>query len=312
MIWSYSMLKWIVIFFFLFTIPVNANTVTIVMPAAEDSHAINARIFSKYLKKYLNKDIKFKVMPGAASVVAANYLYNLAPRDGSEIGIFYKNAPLISAIGGPNIDFNASKFTWLGSTSDGRKDTVLLLSHKHYVTELIIGSENVVAGDPIKFIRDSLQWNIKQVTGYKSMSDIRLAFERKEIDGFINSLIGIRSTRPHLLSDENVKILFQFGNGKIRHPSYPNVQTLAEMIPEDKQKMLKIFETQYIILRPYVAPPNIPKEKASELREAFSKAVLDPEYVNEAQKLGIDVSLVDWQETQNIVEYIFSVMSVPF
>jgi len=304
--------KLVILLFLLFIIPnTEAKTLTIVLPAAEDSHAINARLFSKYLKKHLNSNIEFKILPGAASVVAANYLYNNAPRDGSVIGVFFKNIPLIGAIGGPNINFDASKFTWLGSTADGRLDAVLLFSHKEYDDSLIVGSDNVVVADPIKFIKNMLNWNIKQIPGYRSPNEVRIAFEKKEIDAFVNSLLGIKSTRPNWLEDKNIKVLLQFGNGKIRHPNYPKVPTLAEMITEEQQKLLNIFETQYILLRPYVAPPNIPKEKAFELREAFSKAVLDPEYKEEAIKLGIDVNPIDWKESETIVHLIYSEISLP-
>lgn len=238
-------------------------------------------------------------MPGAASVVATNYLYNLAPRDGSTIGVFFKNIPLIGSIGGQNVNFDAKKFTWLGSTADGRKDAVLLLSHKQYDGELIIGSDNVIAADPVKFVKDVLGWNIRQISGYKNQSDIRLAFERKEIDAMINSLIGIKSTRPNLLKDS--RILIQFGNGKSRHPDFPDVPTLAELITEDQMRQLSVFETQYILLRPYVAPPDIPKDKADILRTAFSKAVQDPEYIEEARKAGIEVNLIDWREAESIL-----------
>lgn len=306
------MKKLILAFLLLFYFPANAQTLTIVLPTTEDAHATNARIFATYLKKYLYKNVEFKVLPGAASVVATNYLYNQAPRDGSVIGVFFKNIPLIGAIGGPNIKFDASKFTWLGSTADGRLDTVLLFSHKDYIDSLILGSDNVIAADPIKFIKNSLNWNIRQIQGYKSPNDVRLAFERKEIDAFVNSLLGIKTSRPHWLEDKNIKILLQFGNGRNRHHNYPTVPTLAEMIPEDKQNLLRIFETQYILLRPYVAPPNIPKEAASELRNAFSKAVLDEDYVREAAKLGIDVKLIDWKEAESIIHLIYSETSLPF
>ena len=69
-----------------------------------------------------------------------------------------------------------------------------------------------------------------------------------------------------------------------------------------EEELSKKFENQYILLRPYVAPPNIPKEKASELRRAFSEAAQDKDYIEEASKAGIDVNLIDWKEAQSIVE----------
>jgi hypothetical protein len=292
------MIRWLIVFL-LFIVPVKAETLTIILPVAEDSHAINARIFGKYLQKHLNRTVEFKIIPGAASVVAANYLYNIAPKDGNTIGVFYKNIPLVGAIGGPNINFDPIKFTWLGSTADGRKDTVLVMSNKEYDGELIVGSDNVLVGDPIDILKNI--WNIKEIKGYKSQSEIRLALEREEIDAMINSMIGIKSTKPGWLSpNSKIKPILQFGNGVNRHPNFPEVKTLAELTKD--QNKLFIFESQYILLRPYVAPPNIPKEKAAELRKAFSAAVQDLDYIEEASKAGIDVNLIDWKEAEQILQ----------
>lgn len=297
------MLRILIILFTLFLAPsfAQSNNLTLILPAADDSHAVNARLFSRYLYKHLDIEIVIRVMPGAASVVATNYLYNVAPRDGSVIGVFNKNIPLVGMIGGPNINFDATKFTWLGSTADGRKDAVLILSHKEYDGNLVMGSEPIVAADPIKFIIRSLNWNIQQITGYKSNSEVRLAFERKEIDAFTNGIIGLKTTKPQWLTDPKIKIILQFGNGTNRHALYPNVPTLAELIDQKYQDELKSFETQYILLRPFVAPPSIPKDKAEWLREGFRQAVLDPDYIADASRSNIDVSYISWKEAEEIL-----------
>jgi hypothetical protein len=286
--------------FILFIVPAKAEILTVILPVAEDSHAINARIFSKYLQRHLpnNPTIEFKVVPGAASVVAANYLYNIAPKDGNTIGVFYKNIPLVSSIGSANINFDVRNFTWLGSTADGRKDAVLVMSNKLYDGNLVIGSDNVIVGDPIDMLKKI--WNVREIRGYKSQSEIRLALEREEVDAMINSMIGIKTSKPEWLKPESkVQPILQFGNGINRHPNYPDVPTLAEFY-KDKQELAK-FESQYVLLRPYVAPPNIPIEKAATLRKAFVAAVKDPAYIEEANKAGIDVNLIDWQEAEKII-----------
>lgn len=289
--------------------PSQARDLTIILPAVEDAHAINARIFSRYLSSHMSKDTKivFKVVPGAASVTAANYIYNNAPRDGYTIGVFNKNIPLIGAIGGSNVNFDPTKFTWLGSTSDGRKDAVLLLSNKPYDGELIIGSDSVLLADPVKFIQRSLSWNIKQINGYKNNAEVRLAFERKEIDALINSLIGIKTSKPSWLNDNKIQVLLQFGNSTNRHPEFLNVPTLEEMISDNDKELLHIFETQFILLRPYVAPPDIPEDMVIELRKAFDAAVLDQRYVQEALRANIEVSLINAKEAERIVRTTSSV-----
>jgi tripartite-type tricarboxylate transporter receptor subunit TctC len=141
---------------------------------------------------------------------------------------------------------------------------------------------------------------MKIVAGYANSSTARLALERKEIDAAIYSLIGIKTAKPDWLKPESdIKPLLQFGNGKTRHRDYPNVPTLAEYT--DQQELLNVYEKQFILLRPFVAPPDIPFSRTRELRHAFAKAVTDPEYIAEAKKANIDVKLIDWQEAERIV-----------
>jgi tripartite-type tricarboxylate transporter receptor subunit TctC len=155
----------------------------------------------------------------------------------------------------------------------------------------------------MQFITAALGGNLKQVTGYKGTPDIRVAFEKGEIDAFINSMIGIKTQAPHLLASDHSVILMQFGNGKHRHPEFPTVPTLEESITSPElSALLKLSELQYILIRPFLAPPGIPSDRAIALRRGFEAAVRDPGYIADARAAGIDVSLVTWQETDRIID----------
>lgn len=285
-----------------------AQELKVIVPSNSDSYSINARILARHIVKYLPEkpNVVIQEMPGAYSVVAANYLYELAPRDGNTIGTFYKNIPLIGVMGGPTIKYDASKFTWLGSTADGREDAVMLWSNKsgpvekYRTEELVVGSENIVAGDPTILVRDLLGIKMKLVAGYANSSTARLALERKEIDAAVYSLIGIKTAKPDWLKlESDIKPILQFGNGIIRHKDYPNISTLAEYTTE--KDLLNVYEKQFILLRPFVAPPNIPADRAQQLRDAFDKTMTDLEFLAEAKKANIDVKLINWQEAEKIV-----------
>lgn len=293
------MLRLIILLFFV-CFPALSQELRVVVPSNSDSYSINARILAKHLGKHLDQTVVIQEVPGAYSVVAANYLYELAPRDGNTIGTFYKNIPLMGAMGGPSIKYDARKFTWLGSTADGREDAVMLWSNKASYQELIVGSENIVAGDATLLVRDLSGIRMKIVAGYANSSAARLALERKEIDAAVYSLIGIKTAKPDWLKPESeIKPILQFGNGKIRHKDYTNVSTLAEYT--DQQELLNVYEKQFILLRPFVAPPNILPARARELREAFNKTVADPEFLADAKRANIDVKLISWQEAETIV-----------
>jgi tripartite-type tricarboxylate transporter receptor subunit TctC len=286
------------------TLNVSASELQIVVSSDSDGHTTSARIFSKYLSNYLpNKPrIIFRVVPGAAGVNSTNYLYNIAPRDGKTIGIMFKNIPIIGAIGGPNINFDASKFTWIGSFADGRLDASILISNKELPTdrELIVGSDNVVLANPVDFIERYAGLNIRKIVGYNSSNAIRLAFLRNEVDAFVTSILGVTTFDPTWLN--KYPVLIQFGNGKIKHPQLAKVPTLAEMIKDpDGQKILSIIEDQFALIRPYVAPPEIPRAAAEKLREAFKKSVEDQQFAEEIGKLHIIVNPIFHEEAQAIV-----------
>jgi tripartite-type tricarboxylate transporter receptor subunit TctC len=286
---------------------VMAQELKVVVPSNSDSYSINARVFTRHMAKYLPEkpNVVIQEIPGAYSVVAANYLYDLAPKDGNTIGTFYKNIPLMGALGGSSIKYDARKFTWLGSTADGREDAVMLWSNKKDYQELIVGSENIVAGDPTLLVRDLIGIKMKIVAGYPNSSEARLALERKEIDAAVYSLIGIKTAKPNWLKPESdIKPILQFGNGTARHKDYPNVPTLAENT--NQKELLNVYEKQFILLRPFVAPPNIPANKAKALREAFAKTIDDQEFLAEAKKANIDVKLIGWQEAECIVNDTFA------
>jgi hypothetical protein len=167
--------------------------------------------------------------------------------------------------------------------------------------ELVIGSENITTANPVVLLRDITKIRVKEVSGYNNPSTARLAVDRNEVDAVIYGLIGIKSGKSEWLkSDSKVFPLIQFGNGRIRHKDYPMVPTLEEYV-EDKT-ILNVYESQNILIRPFVAPPGISPTRAKELREAFGKAVVDPDFIEEANKTKIEVNPIYWKESENIVD----------
>jgi len=287
-----------------------AQELRIITPSPADSYNINARILAPYLAKHLPEKPTsiIQVMPGASSLVAANYIYNVAPKDGNTIATVYKNIPLVGILGGPTIMFDPTKFNWIGSTVDGRKDAVLVWTHRtesldeFKIKELIVGTESIVSADSTKFIRNSLGMNFKQVSGYANPGAARLALERKEVDAVIFNLLGIKTQTQWTDPQSGIRPLLQFGNGKVRHPDYKGVFTFAELITNNEDRIiLDLFETQFILLRPFIAPPGVPQKRVKELRDAFVKAVNDAGYIEEATKAKMEVELITGEQAEMIV-----------
>jgi hypothetical protein len=247
-------------------------------------------------------------MPGAASLIATNHLYNVAPKDGNTIGAIYKDIPMVGVLGGENIRFDVKKFNWIGSNADGRKDAVIVWANTRNKS-LLVGSENYPGISLAFFVRDIGKQDYKIIAGYANPGLARLALEQKEVDAVIYNLLGIKTQKPNWLKeDSGIYPVLQFGNGPNRHPDFRGVQTLHEMVQSDQdQKILEIVEASLATLRPFVAPPNVPEKRVAELREAFNKAVRDPEYLDEAKKMNFEVNPIEWQEFNTLIDKISNI-----
>jgi ABC-type amino acid transport substrate-binding protein len=289
----------------LFTGVAQAETqLKVIVPSENDTYSINARVLSRFISKYLPEQpsVVIQTMPGAASLIATNHLYNVAPKDGNTIGAIYKDIPMVGVLGGENIRFDVKKFNWIGSNADGRKDAVIVWANTRNKS-LLVGSENYPGISLAFFVRDIGKQDYKIITGYANPGLARLALEQKEVDAVIYNLLGIKTQKPNWLKeDSGIYPVLQFGNGPNRHPDFRGVQTLHEMVQSDQdQKILEIVEASLATLRPFVAPPNVPEKRVAELREAFNKAVRDPEYLDEAKKMNFEVNPIEWQEFNTLI-----------
>ena len=268
-----------------------------------------ARLLARHLGRYVagNPNIVVQNMPGAGSLRAANYLYSVAPKDGTAIGLFGSDMPLIGLIANnPNVQFDPRKFIWLGSSSSFAGDAYILLVRPDAAVKSIAearasaGPPLVLAGtgegardgDVPKILRDALGFNIKQVLGYPDTPSIFLAVERGEVDGRMFDFSSVKSNRPQWLKpDSGFHILLQFAR-RARHPELPEVPTARELAPTVAARaLIELAETPLLTMaRPFAAPPGVPNDRARALQAAFLAAHRDAGLRAEAATLGVDIS----------------------
>jgi tripartite-type tricarboxylate transporter receptor subunit TctC len=259
-------------------------------------------------------------MPGAGSMLSANYLFNVAPRDGSSFGIFARNIPLVAVLGGNSaVKYDPRKFTWLGSMSSYEEDSYIMWVRKDAKVKSLAdiqkpGGDPVVLGgtgegatgnDVPIILREALGLNIKQIVGYPDSNAIYLAIDRKEVDGRTTDLSSVKANRPdYLKPDGPVSAFLQFGR-RTRHPEFPNVPTARELATTDKARaLIELTELPYILSRPVAAPPDVPHDRAEALERAFMQACKDPELLAEADRLGIGVSAIDGKAVLQLIDKI--------
>jgi len=280
-----------------------------------------ALVFAQHFGKHVPGEpaITPEYRPGAGGVVAANYLYNVAPKDGTTIAVIAHDLALHSHLGhNPNIQFDFQKFIWLGSSSSFADDAYLLIVRPDAVVKsvedarrpggppLLVAASTGGAGtgDTTTLIREALGFNLKPVTGYRGSSDMFLAIDRNEADGRFTALSVLQATRPGWLKQGAMRVLFQFARAT-RHPLLADVPTARELAQSDiARALIELAEIPYFIDRPFAAPPGLPADRAKALQDAFVATHQDARYLDEARKLMIDVSPVDAEGVRRAIERI--------
>src|SRR6476469_6516469 len=270
-----------------------------------------ARLLARHFGRFVpgNPNVIVQNMPGAGSLRAVNYLYNVAPKDGATIGTFARNMPLIGLLGGnSNVQFNPRRFTWLGSTSSFVHDAYILIVRKDAPVKsidearradlpalLLGGNAKSATGNDVPIIlRDTIGLHVKQVVGYPDSAAIFLAIERGEVHGRTVDLSSVRSMRPEWLKpDSGFRVLVQFGRAT-RHPDFPDVPTARELAKNEAARaLIELVELPYTLSRPFAAPPDIPADRAMALQRAFLAVHSDARYLEDAARLKVDVSPIE-------------------
>jgi tripartite-type tricarboxylate transporter receptor subunit TctC len=269
---------------------------------------VYARLLARYIGKYIPGDptVVVENMPGAGSLRAANYIYSVAPKDGSTFGLFARDIPLVTLLGiDPNAQFDVRKFTWLGSSSSYADDAYLLMLRKDAPVKsiadarrpgeppMVLGgtAEGSTSDDIPVLLRDLLGLHIKLIAGYRDSGVLFLAIDQNEVEGRTVGLSSVRSAHAQWLApNSDMRVLLQFGRAT-RLPEFPDVPTARELAPDARSRaIIELAEVPYLLSRPFAAPPDLPPSRAKALRTAFLAVQKDPGYLADAAKLKVDVS----------------------
>ncbi|MGQ0663237.1 MAG: Bug family tripartite tricarboxylate transporter substrate binding protein [Pseudomonadota bacterium] len=273
------------------------------------------RVLARHLGKHLpgNPKVVAKNMPGAGSLRLANFIYAVAAKDGTVIGTFARGLAMDPLLGGEGIQFDAKKFTWIGSMNNEVsvcaswhtspvKTWADLLTHELVVGGLGSGADT----DTFPLVlRNVLGAKLKLITGYPGGADILLAMERGEVTGRCGwSWSTVKSRSPAWLKEGKVNLLVQMSLNK--HPDIPLVPLVMDLARNEEQKqILRIIFARQVMGRPFAAPPGLPADRAAALRRAFDAALQDPELIAEAEKADLELNPVTGEGIAALVEEIY-------
>jgi tripartite-type tricarboxylate transporter receptor subunit TctC len=273
---------------------------------------VYARLVARHLGKHIpgNPTVVPINMEGAGSLKMANWLYNVAPKDGTAIGTFSRGVPFEPLIGNKaSARFDATKFTWIGSTTNEVSVCVtwnrtgIQKFDDLYRKELIVGGTGSGADADVfpKIIKAVLGARFKLVSGYPGGNDIEFAMERGEVDGRCGwSWSSISSQKRAWLESGTIKPLLQLALKK--HPDLPNIPLVMDLARNDEERAIfKLIFVRGALGRPYMAPPGVPAERAAALRKAFDEMVKDPAFLAEAMKGRLEITPISGVELQQLL-----------
>ena len=270
-----------------------------------------ARLLAKHLPRYIpgKPAVIIENMEGAASIMAANYLYNVAKPDGLTIGTFDRGIPFAQLTKVEGVKYDVNKFSWIGSAAV--ESTVLVLRNDlPYKTfdDVLRSKEPVYLGTSGQGTMESMFTHLlKEFAGlnfkmviYPSSSDSMLAIEQKEIDGKAGSL---SSFKPFMARG----VVRPMVRGRVGEPGAENLPVDENLTQNKKGKTLMAMRSAPDrIGRPYMAPPKTSPEVMYVLRDAFAKVSKDPELLEDAKKFMFDMEYVPADECMKVLNFVFS------
>ena len=272
---------------------------------------LTARALAKHMTRYIpgNPTMIVKNMPGGGHVLATNFMYQQADKDGTVIATVNNSVPLHQVLGGQGVRYDARRFYWLGSTGTSNLMTVAWHTSGFktmgdvMARELIIGATGVGSGTFIypNAMNIVLGTKFKIVMGYKSTAELDLAMERGEVAARAGaSLAGIIQERPTWIEGNRVVVLNQIGD--VRDPAFSQVPLMHELAKTTEQRqILNLLSLPPALGRPFFTAPDVPAERAVALRQAFESTMKDEAFLKEARQLNLEMNPFGGERAAKIV-----------
>jgi len=293
------------------------KTITIIIPIGPGgAYDAYARLIARHLGKYLPGEptIIARNMPGAGGIIASNYLYNVAPQDGTALSIITSSFANEELFANPQIKYEARRFLAIGRLAD--TTSVLFFWHTAPIktlqdlltkpTTVAVSSVHEIPAYRLQAMNSFIGTSIKLIPGYPSARDYVLATERGETDGGTSTFVGLSQLFASEIKDKKLVIVLQFANN--RDPAMPDVPTVMEIIKDAQvRQIFRQLVSNDEIGRTLVTTPNVPPERLALLRSAFAAMVEDPQFRADADALRLPLAAKSGEEMQRTVNDMFDI-----
>jgi len=277
---------------------------------------LSGRLIIRHMPKYLSDRVSLvpQNRPGAASLIAANQLYNAAPRDGSQFAVIGQAVPFVPLWDKEGVQFDATKFNWIGALQRWVgialiwKGTPVTTFAEARTKDVLVGSTGAKDSSTIypRVLNEILGTKFKIVQGYQGSNDLNIAIEKGEVHGRVGSCWEcVKVETPNWVAANKVGVMLQLSlKGDPQLGDIPVAVDMAQS-EEDRQVLRLVFGNQDMAI-PFVAPPGVPEDRLALLRDAFEKTVADAEFRQEAEKMRLAIQPSNWKEMKDLVDSIYS------
>jgi tripartite-type tricarboxylate transporter receptor subunit TctC len=247
-------------------------------------------------------------MPGAGSLVAANQIYNVAPKDGTVIGVINRGVPFEAVLGGGGVQFDPRKFNWLGSI--GKLQNVCAIWHEHPIKtieqarqqEFTAAGAGATSNTVIvpRILNALLGTKIKVIAGYEPGQGDAIAMESREVDGVCGlAWSTIKASRAHWIKEKKINILVQMAMEKL--PDLPDTPGALELVSGENRQILELILIRQEMGRPFAAPPGVPADRVAALRQAFDATLKDEAFLEEARMAQLEIEPLTGQRIDELL-----------
>ncbi len=276
------------------------------------SYDTYSRLLAQFMGRHIpgNPTLVVENMPGASGTKSAQYLAEIAPKDGTVIGMFNQSMPQRQMFEPDQVHFDLAKFSWLGAMNTST--TVFITWHGSGVKtledakkkEVVMGALSATGGNSVYplLINSILGTRFKVVLGYQGGNTIQLAMERGEVDGRAAVVwSGLKAGWPHWIAEKKVNVLLQ--TGLVKEKDLPDVPLLLDLGKNDEEKAIFRFVSSDSAMGfPVTAPPAIPADRLAALQKAFADTTKDPEFLKVATERKLEIEPSTGDEVKKVVE----------
>lgn len=288
------------------------RSITIVTSTgAGGGYDLTARLIARFMPRYIPGvgSILVQNMPGGGSLRATNYMYEIAPKDGTMIGVVENGIPLKQVLDSTNMRFDVAKFNWIGSTG-GHNEAIMALAAAGVQSIDDLKTKEVVLGGTgasstlVMYpaaMNNVLGTRFKIVTGYTSSTEVYLAMDRGEVLARSGTVASLKNWHADWVKQGKIKILAQVGlKPDAVLPGVPLMMDAATS--QEDRRVLGLISSPAALGNPYYAPPGVPGDRIALLSSAFASTLKDPDFLKEAEKIQAEISPMSGAELADIID----------